>query len=133
MIFDVARVIASRLLFVHLLALAACSHAEEASDAVAYGAKVKFSVGRTLHFPDFDLTYVGKRRVTPPQYPRGWWIHDFKVRAKGDEQTVSWSAGTGDIGPARFKVNGTSFQIELSRSDKLGALRDDEVVVSSVK
>ena len=133
MIFDVARVIASGLLFVHLLALAACSHAEEASNAAAYGAKVKFSVGRTLHFPDFDLTYVGKRRVTPPQYPRGWWIHDFKVRAKSDEQTVSWSAGTGDIGPTRFKVNGTDFQIELSRSDRLGALREDEVVVSSVK
>jgi hypothetical protein len=133
MIDDMVRVMASGLLFVHLLALAACSHAEEASNAVAYGAKVKFSVGRTLHFPDFDLTYVGKRRVMPPQYPRGWWIHDFKVRAKSDEQTVSWSAGTGDIGPTRFKVNGTDFQIELSHSDKLGALREDEAVVSSIK
>lgn len=133
MIFGVARVMASGLLFVHLLAFAACSHAEEASNAVAYGAKVKFSVGRALHFPAFDLTYVGERRVTPPQYPRGWWIHDFKVRAKSDEQTVSWSAGTGDIGPTRFKVNGTDFQIELSHSDKLGVLREDEVVVSPVK
>jgi hypothetical protein len=127
-----AKVIASAFLFVHLLALAASFHAEEAPDAAAYGAKVKFSVGHTLHFPDFNLAYVGKRRVTPPQYPRGWWAHDFKVRAKSDEQTVSWSAGTGDIGPTRFRVNGNDFQIELSRSDKLGALREDEVVVSSV-
>jgi hypothetical protein len=75
---------------------------------------------------------MGKRHVTPTQFPRGWWVHDFKVRGKGDEQTVSWSAGTGDIGPTRFVVNGTQFQIELSRSDKLGRLRDDEMVVSSV-
>jgi hypothetical protein len=128
-----AKVIATALLLAHLVVITACSHAEEAANAAAYGARVKFSVGRPLHFPDFDLTYVGKRHVTPPQYPRGWWIHDFKVRAKNDEQTVSWSAGTGDIGPARFKVNGNDFQIELSRSDKLGALGEDEVVVSSVK
>jgi len=126
------KVMAAAFLFVHLLAFAVAFHAEEAPDAAAYGTKVKFSAGGTLHFPDFDLTYAGKRRVTPPQYPRGWWVHDFKVGAKGDEQTVSWSAGTGDIGPTRFKVNGTAFQIELSRSDKLGALGEDELVVLSV-
>jgi hypothetical protein len=131
--FDMARVIASAFLFVHLLALAGSVLAEETPGAAAYGLKVKFSAGHSLHFPDFDLTYVGKRRVTPPQYPRGWWSYDFKVRGKNDEQTVSWSAGTGDIGPTRFKVNGADFQIELSRSDKLGPLRDDEMVVSVVK
>ena len=94
---------------------------------------MKFDAGRTLHFPDFDLTYLEKRRATPAQYPRGWWIFDFKVRAKNEEQTVSWSAGTGDIGPTRFKVNGSDFQIELSGSDKLGTLREDEMVVSPVK
>ena len=115
-----------------LLALLVPADAE-ISDAAAYGAKVKFSVGRTVRFPDFDLTHVEKRRVTPAQYPRGWWVYDFKVRTKNDEQTVSWSAGTGDIGPTRFKVNGIDFQIELSHSDKLGALTEDEMVVSPVK
>jgi hypothetical protein len=123
------KIVAGAFLFVHLLTFAVSARAE---DAAAYGTRVKFSAGRALHFPDFDLTYVGKRRVTPPQYPRGWWVHDFKVGAKADEQTVAWSAGTGDIGPARFKVHGTGFQIELSHSDKLGALREDELVVSSV-
>lgn len=127
-----AKVMATALLLAHLLASAGWSNAET-PDRATYGTKVKFNAGRTLHFRDFDVTYVGKRRVTPPQYPRGWWVHDFKVRAKDDEQTISWSAGTGDIGPTRFKVNGTDFQIELSRSDKLGALREDEVVVSPVK
>jgi len=89
-------------------------------------------ISSTLRFPDFEMIYLGKRHVTPPQYPRGWWTHDFKVRGKGSEQTVSWSAGTGDIGPTRFKVNGAIFQIELSRSDRLGSLREDQMVVSSL-
>lgn len=112
--------------------LASCSAAENSLETVAYSAKVKFRVGQTLHFPEFEVTYVGKRHVTPPQYPRGWWIHDFKVRSKGNEQTVSWSSGTGDIGPVRFKVNDVEFQIELSLSDKLGHLREDEMVISPV-
>lgn len=127
------RVLATALLLSHLSMFAVTSPAAEASAAAAYGSRVKFSVGRTLRFPDFDLTFVGKRPVTPAQYPRGWWAYDFKVRAKNDEQTVSWSAGTGDIGPTRFKANGTDFQIELSHSDKLGSLGEDEIVVSPVK
>lgn len=126
------RVIARTLLVLHFCALAVSSHAANPSDTAAYGSKVRFNAGLTVRFPDFELTYMGKRQVTPPQYPRGWWIHDFKVRGKGGEQTVSWSAGTGDIGPSRFKVNGALFQIELSRSDKLGSLREDEMVVSAV-
>jgi hypothetical protein len=121
------------LLVLHLSALAVCSRAADSPDPVAYGSKVRFGVDRTLRFPDFQVTYIGKRQVTPPQYPRGWWVYEFKVRGKGGEQTVSWSSGTGDIGPSRFKVDGVDFQMELSRSDKLGPLRDDEMVVSAVK
>ncbi|HWM26748.1 MAG TPA: hypothetical protein VNP98_18165 [Chthoniobacterales bacterium] len=127
------RIIAGSLLVAHLLATAVCASTAYSSDTVSYGSKVKFSADRTLRFPGFEMTYTGKRHVTPPQYPRGWWIHDFKVRGRGDEQTVSWSAGTGDIGPTRFRVNGVDFQVELSRSDKLGSLREDELVVSSIK
>jgi hypothetical protein len=123
---------ATALLLAHLFVSAGWSNAET-PDAASYGAKVKFGVGRTLRFPDFDLAYVGKRHVAPTQYPRGWWVHDFKVRTKKDEQTVSWSAGTGDIAPVRFTVNGAECQLELSHSDKLGALREDEMVVSRVK
>jgi hypothetical protein len=127
-----ARVIAQTLLVLHLSILAS-SYVGDSSGAFAYGSKVRFGLDRTLRFPDFEMTYLGKRHVTPPQYPRGWWIHDFKVRGKDGEQTVSWSAGTGDIGPTCFKVNGADFQIELSRSDKLGSLRGDELVVSPIK
>jgi len=125
------KVIIGALVTVHLSALAAC-YAEDVPGPAAYGAKVKFKTGSALRFPDFELTYAGKRRVVPPQYPRGWWVYDFAVRNKSDTKTVSWSSGTGDIGPTRFQMNGRSFQIELSHSDKLGPLREDELVVSSV-
>lgn len=124
--------VAVTLLSVQLVILASCFAAENSAEKIAYGSKAKFGVGRTLPFPDFEVTYTGKHHVTPPQYPRGWWVHDFKVRSKGNEQTVSWSAGTGDIGPVRFKVGGAEFQIELSLSDKLGRLREDEMVISPV-
>ena len=120
------------LLVLYLSVLVATSHAANPSDTAAYGSKVRFNASLTVRSPDFELTYLGKRHVTPPQYPRGWWIHDFKVRGNRGEQTVSWSAGTGDIGPSRFKVNGALFQIELSRSDKLGSLCEDEMVVAAV-
>jgi len=108
------------------------SSSAPSSEPPRYLAKVTFAKGIALHFPDFDVTYAEKRRVTPPQYPRGWWVYDFVVRSKSGEQTVSWSAGTGDIGPARFKVGGGEFQIELAHSDKLGALGEDQLVISKV-
>ncbi|HKP04642.1 MAG TPA: hypothetical protein VJU77_14920 [Chthoniobacterales bacterium] len=116
-----------------LLWLMLCPASAPSSEPPKYLAKVTFAKGLVLHFPDFDVTPAEKRRVTPPQYPRGWWVYDFVVRSKSGEQTVSWSAGTGDIGPARFKVDGGEFQIELAHSDKLGALGEDELVISKVE
>src|ERR1041384_4415829 len=115
-----------------LLALLPCPGNADPSERRGYDTKVSFAKDRTLRFPDFELTYLGKRHVTPPQYPRGRWVFDFVVRSKTDEQKVAWSAGTGDIGPTRFKIENAEFQIERSRSDKLGPLRKDELVVSKV-
>ena len=116
-----------------LIGFLPCSASALSSEPPKYLAKVTFAKGVALHFPDFDVTYVEQRRVTPPQYPRGWWAYDFVVRSKSGEQTVSWSAGTGDIGPVRFRVDGGEFQIELAHSDKLGRLGEDELVISKVE
>jgi len=120
------------LLVLHVTALAVCSHAGNFTGIAAYGSKVIFKAAHTLRFPDFELIHAGKRRVAGPKYPRGWWIYDFTARNKDVAKTVSWSAGTGDIGPTRFDINGHFFQIELARSEKLGPLRQDEMVVSSI-
>jgi len=41
-----------------------------------YGAKVIFEINSPLRFADFTLTYLGGHRVTPPPYPRGWFVYE---------------------------------------------------------
>src|SRR4030095_15887905 len=67
-----------------------------------YATKVSFKQGIPLRFPDFTLTYIGERLVSSKQYPRGFLNHDFVASTSSARITVSWSAGTGDIGPAVF-------------------------------
>lgn len=96
----------------------------------AYAKKVSFQKGRPLRFPDFVLEYAGERRVASKQYPRGFLNHDFIVTTGSERRTVSWSAGTGDIGPAPFTIAGKDFALELARSDSLGKLKPNELVIT---
>ena len=42
---------------------------------------------------------------------------------------VSWTTGTGVIDPTNFEIDGKHYQLELHRSDKLGKLKDNELVI----
>jgi hypothetical protein len=94
-----------------------------------YGEKVKFAEHAKIAFPDFTLEYVGQHRESSPKYPRGFLFYDFVSKFKGGSVQFSWTSGTGDIGPAGFGINQTHFALELKRSDKLGPLKEDELVV----
>src|SRR4051812_17487709 len=106
---------------------AACTPDSRAAD---YATKVSFKKDAPIQFLDFVLTYQGERHVASDRYPRGFDYHDFRVNAGQATQTVSWSSGTGDIGPTLFKVGSKQFALELSRSDKLGPLKPNELVIS---
>jgi len=95
-----------------------------------YGTRVAFEKARPLKFPDFILEYVGDRRVSSKQYPRGLLSRDFVVSGGSERIGVSWPAGTGDIGPAPFPIGGKLFGLELVRSDSLGPLKPNELVVT---
>ena len=95
-----------------------------------YGTRVKYQAGQKIEFPDFTVEYVGERRTSLPVYPRGFLYYDFKVRTANIERVVSWSSGTGDIGPVEFEIGSKRFLLELRRSDKLGKLNNDELVIS---
>src|SRR5262252_186501 len=96
----------------------------------AYNTKVQFRINQPIAFPHFTLTYTGSKKSDPtPAGLHPWTIHEFTVTAKGREQKVLWTAGTGDIGPSLFNCGGVAFLLELSRSDTLGKLKEDEVVV----
>ena len=101
-----------------------------AARAADFGAKVAYKKETPLQFGGFTLTYAGERRVVPEKFPRGMTFYDFRVTSAAGNQTISWSSGTGDIGPTIFKVGSEQFWLELKRSDKLGKLKDNELVVS---
>ena len=115
------------LLFLVGTVLVGCTGSSRAAN---YGAKITFRKAAPVAFPDFVLTYIGERKVASEKFPRGFLYHDFRVATAQGTQTVSWSLGTGDIGPTHFKAAGKNFALELSRSDKLGRLREGEVVIS---
>jgi len=93
------------------------------------GTRVKYRLGEKIEFPDFTIQYVGEHRNTLPVYPRGFLYYDFKVSKGKTEKVVSWTTGTGLIDPTDFEIDGKHYQLELRHSDKLGKLKENDLVV----
>lgn len=119
-------------IFTVLCAALSTSCAQAPAEA-GYDEKVSYLKDKPVKFPHFTLVFTGIRRVLPPQYPRGWDVYDFRVEVDGKAQTVSWSAGTGSIGPAEFKVGSREYWLERVFSDKLGKLKDTELVITKAR
>ena len=115
-------------LFITLVGLVACM-AAPAPVAAEYGLVYPFRTGAVLRYPDFTLTYIGERRVSSDVFANGFLNHDFSVSTTSDTNTISWSAGTGDIGPTAFVVGSERYLLELERSDTLGDLPENSLVV----
>jgi len=105
-----------------------CGYAASEQKA-SYGTRVKYQLGQKIEFPDFAIEYVGERRKSLPVYPRGFLYYDFKVSRGKADKVVSWTTGTGVIDPSDFDIGGKHYQLELRRSDKLGKLNDNELVI----
>jgi hypothetical protein len=106
--------------------VASCGHAEQNA---SYGTRVKYRASQKIDFPDFTVAYLGERRKTLPVYPRGFLYYDFKFTNGKTEKVVSWTTGTGIIDPADFEFEGKRYHLELRRSEKLGKLNDNELVI----
>jgi len=101
------------LLFSGLLAFfgpVSCGHAAWEQKA-SYGTRVKYQAGQKIEFPDFTIEYIGGRRKTVPVYPRPFIYYDFKVRKGKAEKMVSWTSGSGLIGPMDFEIRGKHYQL----------------------
>ena len=105
-----------------------CGHAAS-EQKVSYGTRVKYRAGQKIEFPDFTIEYIGERRKILPVYPRGFLYYDFKVSKGKSEKMVSWTTGTGIIDPTDFEFDGKRYHLELSHSEKLGKLKDNELVI----
>jgi hypothetical protein len=98
-----------------------------------YGKPISYQREKPIYFPDFSIIFKGTRHVGVGQspYPRGFVLYDFQViLSDGKEQNIQWSAGTGDIGPVRFKVGGKYYLLE--RHITVGGIRikENELVIS---
>jgi len=112
-----------------LIAMTGCHRASPQAPP-AYGVKVRYALNQPLAFPDLSLEFIGERKVdTAPQFPRGFVYYDFKVRQGDQEQIISWSEGTGDIGPTSIQIGGQRYLLERVMSDTLGPLAEDELVL----
>ena len=114
------------ILILPLFLITACKNMNSSHD---YGEKVTYTQNENLTFPDFTIHFVGERREESAFYPNGFLYYDFEVSKDSQKQVVSWSAGTGDIGPMPFKFNGKDFLLEKSSSDILGKLKENEIII----
>ena len=117
------------LLFGGMLAFAgvvSCGHAEQNA---SYGTRVKYGARQKIEFPDLTVEYLGERGKSLPVYPRGFLYYDFKISGGKAEKVVSWTTGTGIIDPTDFEFDGKRYHLELRRSEKLGKLNDNELVI----
>lgn len=111
-------------------ALGFCIVLAAAARAADYGKKVSFRRGEAISFPAFTLKYLGDRRVRHPIFKPGFLYYDFEISAGNQVRKVSWSSGTGEIGPQRFEVGGKTYYLELKASvGYKGWMKDDELVV----
>ncbi len=111
-----------------LIVMAACNRTS--TQPPMYGEKIQFAQGRPLNFPDVTLEFLGERASpASSDFPRSMTFYDFKVYQGSQEQLISWSAGTGDIGPTLFELAGNRYALELAMSDKLGSMDEDELVL----
>jgi hypothetical protein len=105
-----------------------CGHAASEQKA-SYGTHVKYRTGQKVEFPDFTVEYIGERRKILSVYPRGFLYYDFKISKGKTEKVVSWTTGTGIIDPTDFEFDGKRYHLELRHSEKLGKLKDNQLVI----
>jgi hypothetical protein len=96
---------------------------------VNYDTAVTYAKGSQFKFPDFTIEYTGERDEKT-SVGLTFKFYDFSVTNGTAKKTVSWSSGTGDIGPVQFEFEGKQYQIELKYSDKLKTkLGENELVI----
>lgn len=98
-----------------------------------YGQKIAYTPGQALHFPDFTLTYVGARHEASALFPHGFDFEDFQIARADEQYTVSWSSGTGEVGPTFFAVQGKTYRLELVYSDQFAWLAANELVIEPAR
>jgi hypothetical protein len=73
-----------------------------------YGEKINYLDRETKRLPDFSIRFIKERHAQSPMFRTGFTFYDFEVTNGTETKTVSWSSGTGDIGPTFFDFKRTT-------------------------
>ncbi|MEN6440786.1 MAG: hypothetical protein ABFD97_19620 [Syntrophobacter sp.] len=119
-----------------LLVLALLSFLEAGECGTSpYGKPAKYSLNMVISYPDFTIRFIGTRREVSKVYPRGFLYYDFEIISnKGSKTKVSWSSGTGVLGPVEFSVEGGRYYLELKansleRDPEMSWLKENEMII----
>lgn len=102
----------------------------ESKSVHLYGEKVTYTKNQVILFPDFSLQYLGNRE----QHANNLLAHhEFEIRKGKKKKGISWLKNPlADIGPQVFEFIGKKYVLELEKSEKVGFLKNNELVVWSI-
>jgi len=84
-----------------------------------YGAGVNYAKEYMMHFPDFDITWIGTRNEKNDTYVGKYFVHyEYEVSSGDDKIIVSWSPGTGLKMPVDFSFKGKDYSLEPTGRDE---------------
>lgn len=102
--------------------------------AAEFGQPVTFAKGRPVEVGGLVVEYLGDRHVDHPVFKPGFTFQDFRIGNGKESKTVSWSGGTGCIGPVDFSLGGVTYMLELRASvARKGWLKDNQLVLWTEK
>ena len=121
----------SLLLMITLLLTTACAFLnQQTGRAYQYGKKIDYSDQEVKKLPDISIRFLEKRREASPVFPRGFTYYDFEVMKGEEKKKISWSSGTGVIGPTYFEIAGEEYVLELAASKAhRGFMEEGEMVI----
>lgn len=95
-----------------------------------YGKKMNYLDREIKKLPDFSIRFLNERHEQSPVFRPGFTFYDFEITNGTETKTVSWSSGTGDVGPTFFDFDGQRYVLELKASKAFdGFMKDGEMVV----
>lgn len=107
---------------------------EEIKNIFQYGEKVQYEKGTVIQFPDFRLVYIGDKWLSGKNGATWSMVFNlFEISDGKISKEISWSSGTGNIGPNPFEFKGKKYNIEKTISDNFGQLKLNELIINVEK
>lgn len=109
----------------------ACVYVDQHSRGIyEYGKKIDYSDHAVKKLHDISIRFLQTRHEASSVFPRGFIYYDFEVMKGDEKKKISWSSGTGAIGPTYFEIGSAKYVLELAASKaQSGFMKEGEMVI----